>query len=125
MATLPAMLYATNTLTAPTLAMLRTFGADALEALPPILHGYKSAVLQVLDFPEDKVVDKLGLDSPYELLAMFENGALFLYRRPILDVWCESARPLDALVYEVVVSELGQAAQLSDEEIAALCDPNA
>ena len=47
---------------------------------------------------------------------------IHLYRRPILDEWCESGEALDHLVAHIVVHEVGHHFGLSDAAMHALED---
>ena len=42
---------------------------------------------------------------------------IFLYRRPILDEWCEEGVPLKEVVRTVLVHEIGHHMGLSDDDI--------
>ena len=55
-----------------------------------------------------------------------ETGAqpnmVWLYRRPILDFWAESADTLGAIVTHVLVHEIGHHFGLSDDDMYAIED---
>ena len=46
-----------------------------------------------------------------------DDDTLFLYRRPILDVWCENCEDITSLIREVIIEEIGKALNFSEEEI--------
>ncbi len=91
--------------------------------------------IQVDDFPSDEVekamparhaFDLLGL---YQGVSMVERGAghvandidrIFLYRRPILDYWCESGEDLPHIVRHVLIHEIGHHFGLSDDDMEAI-----
>ena len=89
-------------------------------------------VIRVEDFPTDEVLDELGLDSPFDLLGLFQGVSLdqrsvmdpaglpnmvYLYRRPILDYWAEHEETLGHLVTHVLVHEIGHHFGLSDADM--------
>jgi predicted Zn-dependent protease with MMP-like domain len=45
---------------------------------------------------------------------------IFLYRRPILDYWCETGEPLDAIVRHVLIHEIGHHFGFSDADMERL-----
>ena len=108
-------------------------------ALSEIPQEFKSrigdVVLRVDEFPDDETLEALGLESPFDLLglyqgvSMMERGAghvandidrIFLYRRPILDYWCESDDDLPHIVRHVLIHEIGHHFGLSDDDMAAI-----
>lgn len=90
--------------------------------------------LQVEEFPDETIENEMELDSQYELLALYKSGkevapgvekkvandddVLVLYRRPILDLWCETGDDLAALVREVVIEEIARSLELPEADIA-------
>jgi len=93
-------------------------------------------VIQVVDFPDDQTLDEMGVESEFDLLGLFrgrglpnrpaveETGAMpnmiWLYRRPLLDFWCEGEETLGAVVAHVLIHEIGHHFGLSDEDMAAI-----
>ena len=86
-------------------------------------------------FPSDEVEKQMELDTPFDLLglyqgvSMMERGAghvandidrIFLYRRPILDYWCESGEDLPHIVRHVLIHEIGHHFGLSDDDMEAI-----
>ena len=75
----------------------------------------------------------MDLETPYELLALFRSGkeiapgvqkkvaneddVLLLFRRPILDLWCETGDDLTSLVREVVIEEIARGLEFSEDDI--------
>ena len=123
-----------NFSTPPTADDLAVFARQALETLPDELSSRcEDLVLDVEEFPDDAVAQDLDIDSPYELLALYHSGKeispgvqkkiangedkLVLYRRPILDVWCESGDDLGILVREIMIEELSRGFEFSDDDI--------
>ena len=118
----------------PSAEDLEVMAEEAIENIPEELSGYIDGLsLQIEDFPDDTIQADLDLDDPYELLALFRSGkelapgvekknanddsVLILFRRPLLDIWCENSEDLSALVREVIIEELGKAFDFSDDEV--------
>jgi predicted Zn-dependent protease with MMP-like domain len=93
-------------------------------------------VLRVDDFPDDDVLEDLGLEDPFELTGLYQGvdmarrsvldpspspARVFLYRRPILDEWAERGDvTLGELVAHVLTHEIGHHFGLSDDDIEAI-----
>ncbi len=90
-------------------------------------------VFQVVEFPDEETMDALDLETPFDILGLYHgvaigekghgpalhgNDIVFLYRRPLLDYWCESGQDLDRLVGLVLLHEIGHHFGFSDEEMA-------
>ena len=118
----------------PTLEDFAALAEAALKALPQPFKGMVGDVeMRILDFAEDEVLDDLGIEDPFQLTGLYQGPDLrtrtvfdpsprpsmvFLYRRPILDEWCEHAEvPLGELIAHVLIHEIGHHFGLSDDEI--------
>src|SRR5262249_16756165 len=91
---------------APSLEAIEAIAAEALATIPEEFRRHVGNVrIQVDDFPSETVEKEMDLETPFDVLglyqgvSMMERGAghvandidrIFLYRRPILDYWCES-----------------------------------
>lgn len=108
--------------------------AGALAALPEeLLEFCEGLAIRIEDFPDDAVVDELDLEDPYDLMALYRSGKeispgvekktandddlLIIYRRPLLDMWCESCEDLSTLLRQVMIEELGRHFDFSEQEI--------
>ena len=124
-------------LRAPTLADIDTLADAAFAALPPSFRGLcEGLVIQVVDFPDDETLDEMGAETEFDLLGLFrgrglahrgaieETGELpnmiWLYRRPLLDFWCDGEDTLAEVVTHVLVHEIGHHFGLSDEDMQAI-----
>lgn len=125
-----------NSQTAPSLADIETLARAALDRLPAPFGDHLSGVLLIVeDFAEDRIRDDMGIENPFDLTGLYSGRhigheaqtgdmpqTIHLYRRPILDEWCESGEALDHLVAHVVVHEVGHHFGLSDDAMHALED---
>lgn len=120
----------------PSLADIDTMARNALAALPePMLRMTDGVVLQVADFPDDDVIEEMGLESPFDIMGLYQGVSLMekrmetsgdlpdmvlLYRRPILDYWCETGEDLGHVVRHVLIHEIGHHFGFSDNDMEAL-----
>lgn len=118
----------------PSAEDLEVMARDALNALPEeLLECCDGIAITVEDFPDDTVQHELEIENPYDLLALFRSGAqiapgvtkktandadqILLFRRPLLDAWCETGEDLSALIRHVLIEEIGQNFDFSEDEI--------
>ena len=105
---------------------------QAFDALPDAFRELNGDVaIQVDDYPADEVLDSLGLEDPFELTSLYQGVDLrrrsapgdgdqpprvFLYRRPILDVWAERGDvALGDLIAHLLVHELGKVGAIVEQ----------
>src|SRR5215469_15415908 len=122
---------------APTLEDIERLAEAAYARLPEAFRKLcTELVIQVVDFPDDQTLDDMGAQTEFDLLGLFrgrglaqrgavdETGELpnmiWLYRRPLLDFWCEGEDSLGAVVTHVLVHEIGHHFGLSDEDMEAI-----
>jgi predicted Zn-dependent protease with MMP-like domain len=92
---------------------------------------FAAAPLQA-EFPDAETEAAMGLDSPFDLLGLYRGVALplksvsdprpdidmiFLYRRPILDYWCDTGDDLFEVVRHVLIHEIGHHFGFSDADM--------
>lgn len=122
--------------TPPRLKDIARLAQAALDALPEELAQHtKDVTIHIEDFAEDDVLADLGLESPFDLLGLYDGVSLadksmfdtpmdvdriFLYRRPILDHWCETGEDLAHLVRHVLIHEIGHHFGFSDADMEQL-----
>jgi predicted Zn-dependent protease with MMP-like domain len=124
-------------LRAPTLEDIEALADDAFARLPAAFRRLcEGLVIQVVDFADDETLDEMGAESEFDLLGLFrgrglpERGAndetgqlpnmIWLYRRPLLDYWCDGENTLEAVVTHVLVHEIGHHFGLSDADMEAI-----
>jgi len=109
--------------------------ADAIiESMPEeIMEFCDSLTIQIEELADEAIENDLDLEDPYELVALYRSGSqiapgvekkvandddvLILFRRPLLDLWCETGDDLNNLVRQVMIEELGQNFDFSEDEI--------
>ena len=121
----------------PSVDDLEGMAQQVLESLPDDLTEIcEDLALKIEEFPDETLEQDMGLESPYDLLALYRAGdevapgvqkkvandddTLVLYRRSILDLWCETGDDLSNLVREVMIEEIARANEFSEEDIRKL-----
>lgn len=120
----------------PSLADIDSLARAAFSVLPPELKSFTEGVIVVVqEFPDDEVMAEMELESPFDILGLYQGVSLaekrveasgsmpdmvFLYRRPILDYWCETGEDLGHVVRHVLIHEIGHHFGFSDEEMETL-----
>ncbi|HTZ68787.1 MAG TPA: metallopeptidase family protein [Roseiarcus sp.] len=124
-------------LRAPTLEDIDALAQAAFDRLPASFRRLtEGLVIQVVDFPDDETLDDMHAETEFDLLGLFrgrglaqrgateETGELpnmiWLYRRPLLDFWCEGEDSLGAVVTHVLVHEIGHHFGLSDADMETI-----
>lgn len=121
---------------APSLDDIAALANGALSTVPPPLRRHlENVVVRVEEFCDEETERDLGLESPFDLLGLYrgvdltrksigdpspEVDMIFLYRRPILDYWCETGEALAHVVRHVLIHEIGHHFGLSDADIARI-----
>ena len=117
----------------PTLGDIEDLADSELARSPaPLRRPLGSVVIRVEEFPDADTEAEMDLESPFDLLGLYRGVALphrslfevrttpdmiFLYRRPILDYWCETGQDLRAVVRHVLIHEIGHHFGFSDEDM--------
>lgn len=119
--------------TAPTLADIEALAEQAFATIPEALRAQVADVLiRVEDFCDEETEQAMELDSPFDLLGLYRGvdltrrslsdvrttpDVIDLYRRPILDYWCESGEDLFHVVRHVLIHEIGHHFGFSDDDM--------
>ncbi|MDQ0997460.1 putative Zn-dependent protease with MMP-like domain [Phyllobacterium ifriqiyense] len=117
----------------PSIAEIESLAIDAYAHLPENFRSLCGEItMQVSDFPDDQIIEDMGLESPFDLMGLFEGNGIgerfslqtgdqvnriTLYRRAILDYWAEYEEALGDIVTHVLIHEIGHHFGLSDEEM--------
>jgi predicted Zn-dependent protease with MMP-like domain len=120
----------------PSLADLQALAERALATIPDELGRFvREVAIRVDEFPDEETEAEMELDSPFDLLGLYRGVALnrksvgdlahdvdmiFLYRRPILDYWCETGEDLYGIVRHVLIHEVGHHFGFSDDDMEAI-----
>jgi predicted Zn-dependent protease with MMP-like domain len=118
---------------APSQDEIEAMAQAALATIPQKLKRHLGpVVIRVDDFPDAETEEQMGLDSPFDILGLYRGVALplksvsdprpsidmiFLYRRPILDYWCDTGEPLQTIVRHVLIHEIGHHFGFSDDDM--------
>lgn len=119
--------------TPPTIADIEALSREAFATIPSELRRQLGdVVIQVLDFPDDETLEDLDCESPFDLLGLYrgvdltrksffdqpdDSDLIYLYRRPLLDYWCETGDNLADVVRHVLIHEIGHHFGYSDEDM--------
>ena len=124
---------------APSLDDFARLARAAFDALPePFRKAAGEVVFRIDDFADERTLEDLGIEDPFELTGLYhgvdigqrdglgpaaEPSRVFLYRRPILDEWCERGDvTLSDLIAHVLIHEIGHHFGLSDLDMHVLED---
>jgi predicted Zn-dependent protease with MMP-like domain len=119
--------------TPPSLADLEAMAREQLSAIPEELRRHLGdLVIRVDDFPDEETMEEMDLESPFDLLGLYRGVDLLqrsvmdqpmaldmicLYRRPLLDYWCETEEDLTRIVRHVLIHEIGHHFGFSDDDM--------
>ncbi len=119
--------------TAPNLAEMEAVAREAFAGIPSTLRRHvNDVIIRVDDFPDDETMEEMECESPFDLLGLYRGvdlsrrsvldtpqdvDMIYLYRRPILDYWCETGEDLTHLVRHVLIHEIGHHFGLSDDDM--------
>lgn len=123
----------------PSLEEMDRLATKAVDELPSAFRpAARQVSIRIVDWPEDDMLDDLGIEDAYDLTGLYEGipltqksvmdvaqmpDTVWLFRRPILDEWADRGDvPIEMLVAHVLVHELAHHFGWSDEDIAAI-DP--
>ena len=120
----------------PSLADIEAIAHEAYGTIPDeLVRHVGDVVIHIEEFPDAETEQEMGLESPFDLLGLYRGvdmphqsvsdpprgpDMIFLYRRPILDFWCETGEDLAHLVRHVLIHEIGHHFGLSDDDTEAI-----
>lgn len=131
-----ASIYQTRALSDQLSPSIQEFELMAMESYGRLPEDFRQLtgeiVIQIADFPTEEIMDGLALETPFDLLGLFEGRGLAerwnpatgegpnritLYRRAILDYWAENEETLGDIITHVLIHEIGHHFGLSDEDM--------
>jgi predicted Zn-dependent protease with MMP-like domain len=119
--------------TPPSLAEVEALADRALGTLPQVFTQLLGpVVIRVENFCDTEIEQAMELNTPFDLLGLYRGVAMphksvsdpqpqidmiFLYRRPILEYWCDTGEDLFDVVRHVLVHEIGHHFGFSDADM--------
>jgi predicted Zn-dependent protease with MMP-like domain len=117
----------------PSIEEMEFLALETYATLPDTFRTLTGEIsIQIAEFPTDEIMDDLALETPFDLLGLFEGRGLAerwnpatgegpnritLYRRAILDYWAENEETLGDIVAHVLIHEIGHHFGLSDDDM--------
>ena len=115
---------------------LQVMARAVLENLPDELQercGDEDIAIIIEDMVDEAIEQEMGLDNPFDLPVQFKSGkeispgvekktageqdTLIIYRRAILDAWCDLGEDLTGLMRQLILEEIGRHFEFSDEDV--------
>jgi predicted Zn-dependent protease with MMP-like domain len=112
---------------------LEALSREAFATIPNELRRVLGdVVIQVAEFPDEETLEELDCETPFDLLGLYRGvnlldkssadiadspDLIYLYRRPILDYWCETGEDLAQVVRHVLIHEIGHHFGFSDDDM--------
>ena len=121
--------------TPPSIDDIQDLAQSILENFPDeLLAAIEDVTLNVEDFPDDGLLNDLDIEDEFDLLLYFSgahhNGVvkssaqdectLTLYRRPLLDAWCDMEEDLSQLLTNILINEVAQSLGYEENRIDSL-----
>jgi predicted Zn-dependent protease with MMP-like domain len=117
----------------PSLMEMEAIAYQEFERIPEELRSRCIGVaIRVEDFALDDILADMEIESPFDLMGLYQGiplteqstldvrhqpDIIFLYRRAILDYWCEGDDDLRAVVRHVLIHEIGHHFGFSDDDM--------
>jgi predicted Zn-dependent protease with MMP-like domain len=117
----------------PSLEDIEAIAAEAFAGIPEELTQHvRNILFRIEEFPDEDTQEAMDLESPFDLLGLYRGvdlsrrsvgdvvsdiDMIFLYRRPLLDYWCETGEDLVHLIRHVLIHEIGHHFGLSDDDM--------
>ncbi len=119
---------------APSAEDVEAIAAAILESMPEeLLEFCEKLAVRIEEWPDEGTESELDLQDAYDLLALYKSGkeispgiekktandddVLIIFRRPVLDMWCETGDDLMVLMRQIMIEELGRHFDFSEDEI--------
>lgn len=128
-----------NFSTPPSVADLESLSQDILDNFPDELLEYiEDLEVLVEEFPDAGLLDDLGLEDEFDLPIFYHGGdqgkenivvksttnedTLTLFRRPILDMWCDTEEDLVVLLRHLMITDIAENHGYNEEDIKTMID---
>ncbi len=128
-----------NYTVAPSIEDIEVLVHSMWDVLPDdLLQNREELTVLVEDLVDEVTQQDLDLSDPYDLLALYKSGGeispgverkvaenddcLVIYRRPLLDLWCETGDDIQFLIKQVLIEELGRQFEFSDTDIQEMVE---
>ncbi len=121
--------------TPPEISDIESLAREAYAHMPDELRDVASQLkIEVQDFPSEYMMEAMDCETPFEILGLYqgvdrrsmtqqsrelneEKDTVFLFRRPILDFWCENGEDLNQVVRHVLIHEIGHYFGMSEDDM--------
>ena len=123
---------------APSADDFRRIAAKVFAEIPENLRRHVDGVaILIEDFADAETLETMGIDDPFNLLGLYHGVSLdhksvfdargdqdriFLYRRPLLDVWAHGGDTLEDIIRNTLIHEIGHHFGLTDAAMHRLED---
>jgi len=123
---------------APTTDDVRRLAEKVFEEIPEEFRRQVQGVaILVQDFADEETLDAMGIEDPFDLLGLYHGVSLdhkslynvrsdqdliYLYRRPLLDVWAHGRNTLEDIVRNVLIHEIGHHFGFTDAQMHEIED---
>jgi len=118
----------------PSLEDLEELAKSIIDEMPKGLSKYIGKLkVEVEDFPDSYTEQELELETAFDIVGYYESAGpaaighlasssdrrdvLHLFRRPILDVWCDTNEDLSNIVNRIILQEIGNHFGFTDDEV--------
>lgn len=119
---------------APSADEIEALARAAIARLPGEIRARTTDIVLIVDeFPDEDTLEDMGIEDPFGLTGLYTGRPLgepaatgdppptiHLYRRPLLDEWCDTGVTIEALIAHVVIHEIGHHFGLSDADMHRL-----
>lgn len=123
----------------PSMEDIEDLATSTWENLPEeLLSRCDELAIVIEDAVDETTLDDLDIDDAFDLLALYKSGkqispgverkvandddVLVIYRRPLLDMWCETQEDLQGLIRQVLIEELGRHFEFSEDDIEDMAE---
>ncbi|MBX7146291.1 MAG: metallopeptidase family protein [Alphaproteobacteria bacterium] len=126
----------------PTIQDIEVWVQEIVQSIPePIQHYINNLRIQIDDFPDSKTEQEMELETAFDLLGLYKQvnlgsfntlpkemltsdyaDIIYLYRRSILDFWCETSGDLIEIIGQVLLNEIARYLEFNVEETQQLIE---